>query len=80
MQTLINRWAGNTLAVLCLVMLILICTQKPLPDLSFLSSPNVQSFKTLFISIILEARLSCCSGCSSPRFCSNSYRSSGSAA
>ncbi|MCZ8513840.1 permease [Paenibacillus filicis] len=55
MQTLITRWAANTLAVLCLVMLILIFTQRPVPDLSFLSSPNLQSFKTLFISIILEA-------------------------
>ncbi|WP_425517362.1 permease [Paenibacillus solanacearum] len=36
-------------------MLYLIYTQKEQPDLSFLTSDSLQSFKTLFISIILEA-------------------------
>ncbi|WP_374701693.1 permease [Paenibacillus tyrfis] len=36
-------------------MLVLIYTQKQPPDLSFLSSAGMQNFKTLFISIILEA-------------------------
>ncbi|WP_165842228.1 permease [Paenibacillus xerothermodurans] len=33
----------------------MIFTQKQPPDLSFFNSPDVQSFKTLFLSIILEA-------------------------
>ncbi|OMF04432.1 hypothetical protein BK127_33970 [Paenibacillus sp. FSL H7-0331] len=36
-------------------MLFLIFTQKQTPDLSFLDSTTVQSFKTIFLSIILEA-------------------------
>ncbi|WP_248928067.1 permease [Paenibacillus hamazuiensis] len=55
MQTTLTRWATNILALLCLVMLYLIFTQKHPPDLSFLTSPGMQTFKTLFISIILEA-------------------------
>ncbi|WP_372516730.1 permease [Paenibacillus silviterrae] len=52
---MILRWGTNLLTVLCLVMLFLIFTQKQPPDLSFLNADNVQSFKTLFLSIILEA-------------------------
>jgi uncharacterized protein len=55
LQTMILRWGTNLLTVLCLVMLFLIFTQKQPPDLSFLNADNVQSFKTLFLSIILEA-------------------------
>jgi len=55
LQNIIFRWSTNILAVLCLVMLYLIYTQKEQPDLSFLASDSLQSFKTLFISIILEA-------------------------
>lgn len=55
MQTIVQRWVANILAVLCILMLVLIYTQKQPPDLSFLSSAGVQNFKTLFISIILEA-------------------------
>lgn len=55
MQNIIFRWSTNLLAVLCLVMFYLIYTQKQQPDLSFITSDSVQSFKTLFISIILEA-------------------------
>lgn len=43
------------LTLICLVMLFLIFTQKQVPDLSFLNSSTVQSFKTIFLSIILEA-------------------------
>lgn len=43
------------LTLICLVMLFLIFTQKQTPDLSFLDSTTVQSFKTIFLSIILEA-------------------------
>ncbi|NEN85874.1 permease [Paenibacillus elgii] len=55
MQTIVQRWVTNILAVLCILMLVLIYTQKQPPDLSFLSSASMQNFKTLFISIILEA-------------------------
>lgn len=55
MQTIVQRWVTNILAVLCILMLVLIYTQKQPPDLSFLSSAGMQNFKTLFISIILEA-------------------------
>ncbi|MFB0841642.1 permease [Paenibacillus oleatilyticus] len=55
MQTIVQRWVTNILAVLCILMLVLIYTQKQAPDLSFLSSAGMQNFKTLFISIILEA-------------------------
>ncbi|MDO3675379.1 permease [Paenibacillus ehimensis] len=55
MQTIVQRWVTNILAVLCILMLVLIYTQKQPPDLSFVSSAGVQNFKTLFISIILEA-------------------------
>jgi uncharacterized membrane protein YraQ (UPF0718 family) len=43
------------LALICLVLLFLIFTQKQQPDLSFINNDNLQSFKTLFLSIILEA-------------------------
>ncbi|WP_282940427.1 permease [Paenibacillus sp. RC67] len=55
MQTTLMRWGTNILALLCVIMLLLIYTQKQTLDLSFLSSPAMQSFKTLFLSIILEA-------------------------
>jgi uncharacterized membrane protein YraQ (UPF0718 family) len=43
------------LTLICLVLLFLIFTQKQTPDFSFMTSTNVQSFKTIFLSIILEA-------------------------
>ncbi|WP_375295586.1 MULTISPECIES: permease [Paenibacillus] len=49
------RWSTHVLTLICVVMLFLIYTQKQPLDLSFLSSPAMQSFKTLFLSIILEA-------------------------
>lgn len=55
MQTPLLRWSTNVLTLICLVMLFLIFTQKQTPDLSFLDSTTVQSFKTIFLSIILEA-------------------------
>lgn len=54
MQTLLRR--GPLLAGLaCLVMLTLIVTRKQLPDLSVLYAFPWANFKTIFISIILEA-------------------------
>ncbi|MEF3309134.1 permease [Paenibacillus sp. GYB004] len=54
MQTLLRR--GPLLAGLaCLVLLTLIATRKPLPDLSVLTAFPWANFKTIFISILLEA-------------------------
>jgi uncharacterized membrane protein YraQ (UPF0718 family) len=49
------RWGTNVLALGCLVVLFLIFAQKQTPELSFLNISNVQSFKTIFLSIVLEA-------------------------
>ncbi len=51
----IQRILTNVTALVCLVMLVLIFTQKQPPDLTWLSVDSVQNFKTLFISIVLEA-------------------------
>lgn len=49
------RWGPPLTALLCLVLLGLIVADKPLPDLSFMQADGLQNFKTLFLSIILEA-------------------------
>lgn len=43
------------LTLICLILLFLIFTQKQTLDFSFMTSTNVQSFKTIFLSIVLEA-------------------------
>jgi uncharacterized membrane protein YraQ (UPF0718 family) len=43
------------LAVGCLISLFLILTNHRLPDLSFMNGGELQNFKTMFVSIILEA-------------------------
>ncbi|SDE02065.1 hypothetical protein SAMN02799630_04417 [Paenibacillus sp. UNCCL117] len=55
MSMTVQRWLTNILAVLCILMLFLIFTQKQQPDLSWISSDAMQNFKTMFISIVLEA-------------------------
>ncbi|WP_281889430.1 permease [Paenibacillus sp. YYML68] len=55
MSMTIQRILTNVTALVCLVMLVLIFTQKQPPDLTWLSVDSVQNFKTLFISIVLEA-------------------------
>lgn len=56
MQSTLTRWGTPLVGLCCLAMLYLIITTRPLPDLSFiLRESNLQSFKTLFLSIILEA-------------------------
>ncbi|WP_426451627.1 permease [Paenibacillus sp. S-38] len=55
MPILIQRWLTHILALLCIMMLFLIFTQREAPDLSFLTGDTLGNFKTLFISIILEA-------------------------
>lgn len=54
MQKFIFRFGTPLLGVGCLIMLALIVTNRELPDTLF-NAANLQSFKILFISIILEA-------------------------
>ncbi|MDB5055253.1 MAG: permease [Bacilli bacterium] len=52
----IYKWSINFLFLGCIVILFMIFSNSlRLPDLSFINSTNLQSFKTMFISIILEA-------------------------
>lgn len=55
MRPTIMRWSTNVLTLMCLAMLFLIFTQKHPIDWSFLQSTEMQNFKTLFLSIVLEA-------------------------
>ncbi|MCZ8522767.1 MULTISPECIES: permease [Paenibacillus] len=54
MPILIQRWITHILALLCIMMLVLIYKREA-PDLPFLTADALGNFKTLFISIILEA-------------------------
>ncbi|MGM0881981.1 MAG: permease [Bacillota bacterium] len=54
MQKYLFRFGTPLLGVGCLIMLALIVTNRELPDTLF-NAANLQSFKILFISIILEA-------------------------
>lgn len=54
MQKFLFRFGTPLLGVGCLIMLALIVTNRELPD-SLFNAANLQSFKILFISIILEA-------------------------
>jgi uncharacterized protein len=50
------RAAPPIMAIICCALLFQILTTRPLPDISVLLDPsNMQTFKTLFISIVLEA-------------------------
>ncbi|WP_394297923.1 permease [Gordoniibacillus kamchatkensis] len=55
MPTALYRIAMNVVIAACLVLLFLIVTSKSPPDFSFLTGDAMQNFKTLFLSIILEA-------------------------
>lgn len=55
MPTAFYRLTMNVIVAACLVMLFLIFTSRTPPDLSFLNSDTIHNFKTMFISIILEA-------------------------
>lgn len=55
MQT-IQRWSAHILIGLaCISLMALIYTRRELPDVTFLASFDWTNFKTLFISILLEA-------------------------
>jgi uncharacterized membrane protein YraQ (UPF0718 family) len=51
----VYRWSFNMLAAICFILLTLILINKPLPYLSFINKDNLGNFKTIFLSIILEA-------------------------
>jgi uncharacterized membrane protein YraQ (UPF0718 family) len=55
LTSVINKWGINFLFLGCIVILLLIFFNPVSVDFSFISSTNVLSFKTMFISIILEA-------------------------
>ncbi len=50
----VMRWSVNALAVICLSILYLIFTNRELPNL-YISADTMQNFKTIFLSIVLEA-------------------------
>jgi uncharacterized membrane protein YraQ (UPF0718 family) len=54
LQTFFMRWGINALAIICLGLLFVIFTNRELPNFS-ISSTSLQNFKTIFLSIILEA-------------------------
>jgi uncharacterized membrane protein YraQ (UPF0718 family) len=53
--TTVYRWSMNVIVAACLVLLFLIFSSRTVPDFSFLNSDPMQNFKTMFLSIILEA-------------------------
>jgi uncharacterized membrane protein YraQ (UPF0718 family) len=55
MPSTISRWGLHIVTLICLVYVYLIVTNRDMPDFSFLVGTNMQSFKIMFISIILEA-------------------------
>lgn len=55
MPSPITRWGLPIITIICLIYVYLILMNRSLPDFSLLISENIQSFKIMFISIILEA-------------------------
>jgi uncharacterized membrane protein YraQ (UPF0718 family) len=55
MPSRITRWGLPIVTIICIAYIYLIMMNRSLPDLSVLVSENIQSFKIMFISIILEA-------------------------
>lgn len=55
MPSTVTRWGLPIVTLVCLVYVYLIVTNRNMPDLSLLVGTNIQSFKIMFISIILEA-------------------------
>lgn len=55
MPSFVSRWGLHIVTLICVVYVYLIMTNRNLPDLSFIVGANIQSFKIMFISIILEA-------------------------
>ncbi|MEX2414958.1 MAG: permease [Paenibacillaceae bacterium] len=55
MPSTVTRWSLNIITLVCLIYVYLIVTNQNMPDLSLLVGTNIQSFKIMFISIILEA-------------------------
>jgi uncharacterized membrane protein YraQ (UPF0718 family) len=55
MPTRLYRLGLSVIATLCFLLVCLILVNKGLPQYSFAGADNLQSFKTMFISILLEA-------------------------
>ena len=55
MRTMIYNISLYFIFICTLVFIFLLLTNQPLPDMSWINSTNIQSFKTMFLSIILEA-------------------------
>ncbi len=55
MPSTVSRWGLHIVTLICLVYVYLILSNRNVPDLSLLFGVNLQSFKIMFISIILEA-------------------------
>jgi uncharacterized membrane protein YraQ (UPF0718 family) len=55
MQSIVIRWGLHIITLVCLIYVYFILTNRNIPDFSFLVGTNMQSFKIMFISIILEA-------------------------
>ena len=49
------KWVVNAITLSCCLIIFLILINRALPNFTFLNSENLQTFKTMFISIILEA-------------------------
>lgn len=54
MQSILFRWLPNLVGVICLMLIYLIFTNQQLPELS-LPIDDVQNFKIILLSIVLEA-------------------------
>jgi uncharacterized membrane protein YraQ (UPF0718 family) len=55
MPSIVTRWGLHIVTIMCLIYVYLIVTNRNIPDLSGFVGANMQSFKIMFISIILEA-------------------------
>ncbi|NEW05491.1 permease [Paenibacillus sp. SYP-B3998] len=55
MPTTLFRSSIHALAVICFLLIVLIMMNREIPQLSLFTSDHLQAFKTMFISILLEA-------------------------
>lgn len=55
MRTVIYNTSLYFIFIATLIYIFLLLTNQQLPDMSWINSTNIQSFKTMFLSIILEA-------------------------
>ena len=55
MPSTVTRWGLPIITFICVTYIYLIMTNRDLPNFSLLISDNIQDFKIMFISIVLEA-------------------------